>query len=100
MAACPKIFCFINSGKGTDWVASMAIAEDGTVLTQHVSSSDGFAQGDSGYLDTPMGQTKRRRFDEHYPGGWEVEWVDSPRDHAGLMAAYERNQAMRVEHEV
>lgn len=93
----PRIYCWINAGKGTDCVVSMAMAEDGTLLTSHVSSSDGFAKGDCGYLDTPMGQRKRKLFDAHYPDGWEVEWVDDARNHPGLDAAYERNQQMARE---
>ena len=72
----PKIYCWINAGKGTDWVVSMAMAEDGTHLTSHVSSSDGFAKGDCGYLPTGMGLSKRAIFDEHYPDGYEPSWIE------------------------
>ena len=95
----PKIYCWINAGKGTDWVVSMAMAEDGTHLTSHVSSSDGFAKGDCGYLPTGMGLSKRAIFDEHYPDGYELEWVDDPAPgkHAGLDVPYALNQATRTE---
>lgn len=97
-----RIYCFINGGKGTDWVRAMAMAEDGTCLGQHVSSSDAFAAMDSGFAEAPESTIapmawgpnldKRRRFEEHYPEGFDLEWVDDPRTHPGLLAAYELNQ--------
>ena len=33
-----KIFCWVNSGKGSDWQVVIAMAEDGTSLASHVSS--------------------------------------------------------------
>jgi hypothetical protein len=84
----PKVFLFINSGAGTDWVASMAMAEDGAVLAQHVSSHDEFAHHDIGHTS----DWKHEEYRAHYPDGYEVEWVDDVRGHAGLMAAYAKNQ--------
>jgi hypothetical protein len=88
--AVPRIFLFINSGAGTDWVVSMAMAEDGTVLGGHVSSNDSFAHLDIGHTSN----AKHGDYLAHYPGGFEVEWVDNVHAHAGLMAAYAKNQAM------
>jgi hypothetical protein len=98
----PRIYCFINGGKGTDWVRAMAVAEDGTCLAQHVSSNDDFAVLDSGFAEapdasiTPMAWgpnlAKRERFAEHYPDGYDLEWVDDPANHPGLKAAYALNQ--------
>lgn len=88
----PKIYLFINSGKGTDWVLSLAIAEDGTCVEQHVSSSDGWAHLDIGHGT----DSKHEKYRAHYPDGYEVEWVDDPPRHPGLMAAYAKNQAARA----
>jgi hypothetical protein len=98
----PRIYCWINQGKGTDWVVSQSMAEDGTALGSHVSSSDYFAVLDSGYAEAPeftvapMGWGpnlgKRERFAEHYPDGYDLEWVDDPATHPGLLAAYGLNQ--------
>jgi hypothetical protein len=38
----PKIFLFVNSGKGTDWQIGCALSEDGEFLAAHCSSSEGF----------------------------------------------------------
>jgi hypothetical protein len=89
-AATPKVFLFINSGAGTDWVVSMAMAEDGHVLASHVSSNDSFAHHDIGHTS----DWKHEHYGEHYPNGYAIEWVEDPRTHAGLMAAYAKNQAM------
>ena len=89
-----KIYAFINSGKGTDWVVGCAIAEDGTGCGGHVSSSDAWSRHD-------MGATEANAMHWHdyakmYPDGFEVEWVDDarpgPNEHQGLAAAYKLNQ--------
>ena len=89
-----KIYAFINSGKGTDWVVGLAIAEDGRCVGQHVSSSDAFAKHD-------MGADGHQAMHWHdyvklYPNGFEVIWVDDarpgPNEHAGLATAYALNQ--------
>jgi hypothetical protein len=36
---------------------------------------------------------KRAAFEAHYPEGFDLEWVDNPLRHAGLLAAYQLNQA-------
>lgn len=85
-----RIYCFINSGKGTDMCSGMAMAEDGHVLAGHLSSSEFWARYD-------LGLTSDRKHDEyrkHYPDGYELEWVDDPRAHEGLMAAYAKNQEL------
>jgi hypothetical protein len=102
----PVIYCWINSGRGTDCVVAMAMAEDGTCLAQHISSSDRFARLDSGFADAPEAhvlavewgpnRAKRARFAEHYPDGYGVEWVDDPAHHPGLLAAYALNQQGRA----
>lgn len=109
MPATPRIFCFINGGKGTDWVRAMAIAEDGTCLARHISSSNEFAVLDSGFAEAPessiapMGWgpnlAKRAAFEAHYPEGFDLEWVDDPLTHTGLLAAYRLNQAKAADSE-
>lgn len=81
-----NIFCWVNSGKGTDWQVVMAIAEDGTCLASHVSSSDGWARRD---ITSP---DKLAKYEAHYPDGYDVVWVDNAANHVGLAAAYAKNQ--------
>ncbi len=90
--ATPRIFCWVNSGKGTDWQIVMAMAEDGTCLASHCSSSDWWARRD---ITSP---DKIAKYEAHYPDGCEVEWVDdaTPGKHPGLDAAYALNQTKRT----
>ena len=90
-----KIFCWVNSGKGTDWQVVMALAEDGTHLASHVSSSEGFARHDIGLTS----DWKHEAYKAHYPDGYELVWVDDarPGQCPGLDDAYAKNQAKRVD---
>ena len=89
----PKVFAFINSGKGTDWVAGMALAEDGTCVGQHASSSDAFSRHDMG---ATLGKAMHYHdYVKHYPQGFEVVWVYDPKNHEGLQAAYKLNQELQ-----
>ena len=85
-----KIYAWINGGKGTDWVNVIALCEDGHCLAQHVSSDDGFAKHDIGITSA----WKHDKYKEHCPEGYELEWVDDAKTHAGLTKAYEKNQAL------
>lgn len=91
MEALPKVYVFCNSCSH-EWHEMMAMAEDGTCLAGHICSIHGWAWHDMG-IDRDG--WKRDLYATHYPNGFDVEWVDNPRDHAGLMAAYAKNQAKR-----
>lgn len=87
-----KVFAFINSGSGTDWVLGVALDEHGDCVAAHVSSSDAFARHDMGA--TAACAMHYQDYVERYGyDAFEVEWVADPRNHAGLAAAYARNQA-------
>ncbi len=83
----PKIFAFINSGKGTDWVVGTALSEDGEFLCGHVSSSDAWARADM----SP--QVKGQFYTERYPDGYEWVWVEDPRNNPEVAAAYAKHVA-------
>lgn len=85
-----KIYCFINSGKGTDWINVIALCEDGHCLAQHCSSSEWFAKHDIGLTS----DWKHEHYKEHCPEGYELEWVDEPMGHEGIDAAYILNQEL------
>ena len=88
MGTTKKIFVFMNSGRGTDWIEGMALCEDGRYIAGHVSSSEGFFKHD-------MGLTSDWHHDDYKsacPDGYELVYVDDPRNHEGLMAAYKLNQ--------
>ena len=46
------------------------MAEDGTILAGHVSSSESWAK-----IDLTSG-SKRHLYEAHYPNGYRLEWVD------------------------
>ena len=69
----------------------MAICEDGYCLAVHVSSIEGWAKHDIGLTS----DWKHEIYREHCPDGYELEWVDKPKEHTGLMAAYELNQKLK-----
>ena len=92
----PKIFAFINSGAGTDWVNSAALAEDGHFVAGHISSNDGWAKHDMGIGS----DWKHEDYLKHYPEGFDLEWVDgNPTMHPGVVAAYEKHLALPKEDE-
>ena len=92
----PTIFVFCNSGDcrrpSCDWHSMMAVAEDGHHLADHICSNHAWAAHDMGIDENGW---KRDLYAAHYPDGFEVEFVDDPRTHPGLQAAYVKNQALR-----
>lgn len=87
-----KIYCFVNSGKGTDWQAVMAMAEDGKVVGNHISSSKGWAKHDIGITS----DWKHDDYQKNYPEGYELIWLDNPETSEELKLAYEKNQERRI----
>lgn len=86
----PKIYVLCN-GCAPNWHDGIAMAEDGHVLAGHASSSHDWLQHDMGLTS----ERKHEAYRKYYPDGWELEWVEAPRAHAGLLSAYEKNQALR-----
>lgn len=85
-----KIFCFINSGKGTDLVITVAMCEDGHVLGGHCSSSNGWAKQDI------MGEWKHDEYKKHCPEGFELVWVEEPANDPELDKAFQLNQQLAI----
>jgi len=93
----PKIYVFCNSCS-PQWHSATALSEDGFFLAGHVCSSHGFIHHDMGVDENGW---KRDTYEAHYPGGFEVEYVDHEivrsRKHAGIEAAYTRHTTMTDE---
>lgn len=86
-----KIFCF-NNGGGAGFLSAIAIAEDGTCLAQHCCSHEAYMAHDLGITSN----WKHEHYNEHYgAGNWELEWVEDPKEHAGLTEAFRLNQLQR-----
>lgn len=88
----PKIFVFVNSGRGTDMVSGAALTEDGHFVAGHLSSCRSWFRHD-------MGLTSNWKHDlylAHYPDGFDlVEVPDGEeRTHDGLRTAYEKHLAL------
>lgn len=90
MSETPRVYVFCNSC-APEWHVMLAIADDGHCLASHVCSAHGWANHDMGIDE---GGWNRERYAEHYPDGFVVEWVENPRTHAGLQAAYTLNQKL------
>lgn len=86
----PKIFLFRHSARGDD--ESFAMAEDGTLLANHVTSAEGYVPVDLGE------QAKGAAYRAHYPGGYVLVYVRSfsVPTHDGLQKAIEANRARRA----
>ena len=65
-----------------------ALAEDGTGICGHYSSTIGFTKHDMGLTS----DWKHEHYKKHYPGGYELIWVDDPDNHPGFLAALELNK--------
>jgi hypothetical protein len=97
MAAEPKIYVFLTGRwERTGDVMSAALAEDGTGLGGHLSSSESWAKHDMGVTSN----RKHEGYREHYPHGYEVVWLDNPEADAGWQAAHALNQRQLVEQPV
>lgn len=93
----PVIYGF-NNGGSPGWYSGCLLAEDGEGLGGHLCSHEGFMPGDLGCLEGSRAD-RHEGCKEHYPEGYRMEFVPE-RDamsHAGLEAAYQRNQAKSVE---
>lgn len=93
----PIIYGFLNGGS-PEWWSVMAIAEDGNVLAGHLCSHEVYFLHDLGFGSSDW---KHDKYNEHYPDGWQLVWVD--RDdidgHEGLQAAFTLGRALQQDQE-
>ena len=92
----PVIYGYNNtpSVQGNPFCTGVIMAEDGTYLGGHASTNEGYMYHDLAILEGSR-PDKHEEFRKHYSGGYRMEFV-SHKDvlgHAGLTAAYEKNQA-------
>ena len=68
---------------------AIAMAEDGTVLADHICSSEGFMPHDLGITSN----WKHDKYNKYYgEGNWELEWVSNVNTHEGLEKACKLHQ--------
>lgn len=92
--ALPKIFFFI-SDDSPGYQAVMALAEDGTGLDAHMSSSREFARKDIGCGG--INHPKHKKYIAHYPSGFQiVDLIDATQEeldaNSELQIALRRNR--------
>ena len=84
MSELPKVYVFLNGG-GPGLYHCIGLAEAGTVLAQHGRTTEEYAPHDLGVTS----DWKHDLYREHYPDGFEVEFVYGVRfkAHEGVQAA-------------
>jgi hypothetical protein len=89
----PVIYGFNNGGE-PGWMSAVLLAEDGTGLGGHCCSSEAYMPADLGVLEGTR-PDRHEEFQKHYPDGYRMEFIrgEEVLQHAGLNAAYEKNQA-------
>jgi hypothetical protein len=85
----PKIYVFCNNCS-PEWHVFTALSEDGVFLAGHVCSHHAYAPHDMGVAENGW---KRDTYAKYYPDGFDVELVENPKDHAGVMAAHAKHKA-------
>ena len=90
--ALPVIYGF-NNGGSPGFLSAQLLAEDGTALGGHCCSAECYMPHDLGILEGTR-PDRHEDFREHYPDGYRMEFIGAARvrDHAGLNAAYQKNQ--------
>lgn len=89
----PIIYGF-NNGGSHGWYSAVLIAEDGTCLGGHLCSSEGYMPHDLGILEGTRPDRHKEQFQEHYPNGYRMEFVESSEiySHAKLNEAFKLNK--------
>lgn len=73
-------------------VEGITLSADGDVVAGHFSSNSTWARHDLGA--DGRSDWKHDLYDKKYgAGNWEIEWVENPDEHPGLMAAIAANEA-------
>lgn len=92
----PKIFVYCLPAGGIwepDDVIGYAVAEDGTGLVSHLSSSVGFSKHDMGITSN----WHHDAYQKHYPDGYELKWIEEKNldNHEGFQKAFKLNQGLK-----
>lgn len=93
----PVIYGF-NNGGSPQRLHGYLIAEDGTCLGAHSCSHEAYMPHDLGIIEGAR-PDRHEDFRKHYPDGYRMEFVtlELVGSHAGLTAAYNKNQQKRID---
>lgn len=97
IAELPVIYGF-NNGGSPGWYLASLLAEDGTGMGSHICSAESYMPHDLGILEGTR-PDRHEHFQKHYPDGYRMQFIPEREvraGHAGLDAAYEKNQAKRA----
>ena len=82
-----EIYVYITRKWDGGDIACQALAEDGTPLANHLSGSQYYAYHDMGFSS----YRKHDIYNNHYPDGFTLVWLDDPMSHEGFKRAVKRN---------
>ena len=91
-----KIYLHAFETEMRDWFNGIAMAEDGEVVANHVSSSIDWAKHDLGFFNSDW---QHQHYLKHCPEGYELVWVDDVATHEGWQAALVKNRALAPKEE-
>ncbi len=86
------IYVFCNSCE-PNWHSIASVTADGRGVAGHVCSHHGFVEHDMGFV----GDWKHDTYNEMFPDGWALEWVEDPRNHPVIKALIEACRAKKKE---
>jgi hypothetical protein len=89
-----KIYCFVDHHIGNNY-SYVAIDEDAQVVTTGIASSPDWVKCDLGIHGDPGGShgpSRLRLYQEKYPDGYELIWVDDPFTHPETLKVLQEHQ--------
>ena len=88
----PVIYGF-NNGGSAGWYTALLMAEDGTQLSGHACSNEGYMKHDLGILEGSR-PDRHDDFRKHYPEGYRMVFVGykEAKTHEGLGKAFKLNK--------
>lgn len=86
--ALPKIYLFRDGSGMAGFVYGVALAENGALLTGHLSTDEDWLRHDLGLTS----DWKHDHYRRHYPDGYELVWLDNPEADPGCRRAIALHQ--------
>jgi hypothetical protein len=82
-----------KSGGSPGFMRAIAVAQDGTVLGEHLCSHEGYMPHDLGLIEGSRPDRHENSYQKHYPNGYRMVWIPTDeRDNSKLLQrAFELN---------
>ena len=65
------IYCFVDGHWSSGDTSAVALSQDGECIGGHLSSNESWSKRDMHH------PTKYKKYNEHFPEGWVLVWVDN-----------------------